>query len=104
MVAKKNFLFSTYSYHKDSIKSQERIRYGAGQKFIVQVPATKKPTDLKLFLGNNENKIELYHLMVKVWDSCQTVKRLDKCQIASVVVEDKAFKLDISNGEVDIDF
>ena len=35
MVAKKNFIFSTDSYHADSIKAQERIRRGMGEKFLV---------------------------------------------------------------------
>lgn len=35
MVAKTNFVFSTDSYHPDSIKSQERLRRGFSQRYIV---------------------------------------------------------------------
>ena len=57
MVAKKNFVFSTDSYHTDSIKSQERRRRGWSQQYIVEGPATRKPNDFKLFLTNEQNKI-----------------------------------------------
>ena len=40
MVAKKNFVFSTDSYHADPIKSQERLRSGFSQRYILEGPAT----------------------------------------------------------------
>ena len=61
MVAKKNFIFSTDSYHPDSIKSQERLRRGFSEKFIIDGPATRKPTDYKLFLSNDENKTHCFN-------------------------------------------
>ena len=52
MVAKKDFIFSTDSYHADSIKAQERLRRGFSQCYLIQGPATRKPSDFKLFLEN----------------------------------------------------
>ena len=50
MVAKSYFIFSTDSYHTDSIKAQERLRRGFSQQYIIEGPATQKPSDFKLFL------------------------------------------------------
>ena len=69
MVAKKNFIFSTDAYHPDSIKSQERLRRGFSQKYIIEGPATRKPSDFKLFLANDENKTKLCQLLLRVWSS-----------------------------------
>ena len=63
MVAKKNFIFSMDSYHEDSIKSQERVRRGFSQHCVVGGgggAATRKPTDWKLFLANEENRLQLW--------------------------------------------
>ena len=67
MVAKKHFIFSTDSYQPDSIKAQERLRRGFSEKFIVKGTATRKPQDFKLVLDTEENKRQLCHLMLKVW-------------------------------------
>ena len=58
MVAKNHFVFSTDSYHDDSVKAQERLRRGVSKRYI-GCPATRKPTDFKLFLANDENKTQL---------------------------------------------
>ena len=49
MMLKKNFLFSTDSYHADSMKGQDRLLCGFSQRYIIDGPATRKLTDLKLF-------------------------------------------------------
>ena len=67
MVVKKNFVFSTDSYHADSIKAQERLRRGFSQRYITEGQATRKPVDFKLFLANEENKLQLYQLLLRVW-------------------------------------
>ena len=69
MVAKKDFIFSTDSYHADSIKAQERLRRGSSQCYLIQGPATRKPSDFKLFLENEQNKTQLCELLLKVWSS-----------------------------------
>ncbi|KAK3700755.1 hypothetical protein QZH41_010937 [Actinostola sp. cb2023] len=100
MVAKTDFVFSTDSYHADSIKSQERLRRGFSQRYIVEGPATRKPADFKLFLANENNKTQLCKLLLRVWGSKAAASRLDKCGKAVVVVEGKAYQLDSSNGDV----
>ena len=67
MVAKKDFIFSTDSYHADSIKADERLRRGFSQCYLIQGPATGKPSDFKLFLENEQNKTQLCELLLKVW-------------------------------------
>ena len=52
MVSKNNFVFSTDSNDNDSINTQERLRRGLSQKFIVNGPPTRNPPDLKVFLQN----------------------------------------------------
>ena len=62
MVAKKDFFFSTDSCHADSIKAQERLRRGSSQRYLIQGPATRKPSDFKLFLANEHNTTQLCEL------------------------------------------
>ena len=100
MVAKKNFVFSTDSYQLDSIKSQERLRRGFGEKFLVEGPAKQKPRDFKLFLANDMNKVQLCQLLLKVWGSSKAASRLEKCQTAAIIVDGKAHQLVSSNGQV----
>lgn len=100
MVAKKNFVFSTDSYHADSIKAQERLRHGFSQRYIIDGPATRKPSDFKLFLANEENKKQLCQLLLQVWGSKAAASRLEKCGTAVAVVEGKAYQLDSSDGSV----
>ena len=69
MTAKQNFIFSTDSYHQDSIKSQERVIRGCGEQFILQRSATRKPKDFKAFLTNYENKRQLWEVLLQVWSS-----------------------------------
>ena len=102
MIAKKNFIFSTDSYHADSIKAQERLRRGFSQRYIVEGPATRKPTDFKLFLANEDNKIQFCRLLLRVWGSKEAASRLEQCGTAVAVVDGKAYQLDSSNGDVSI--
>ncbi|EDO34946.1 predicted protein [Nematostella vectensis] len=90
MVAKKDFIFSTDSYHENSIKSQERIRRGSSPKYIVDGPATRKPAEFKLFLSNDANKVQLCRLLLRVWGSSVAASRLEKCDRGILVVEGKA--------------
>ena len=103
MVAKKNFIFSTDSYHPDSIKAQERIRRGCSQKYIVHGPLTRKPTDFKLFLQNDSNKQQFFQLMLEVAKTNDASDRIAKCGTAIIIVDGKAYQLKISaeGGEVE---
>ena len=53
---KKDVIFSTNSYHPNSIKSQERLRRGVSEKLHISGTRTRKPADMKVFLQNDENK------------------------------------------------
>ncbi|EDO46758.1 predicted protein [Nematostella vectensis] len=100
MVAKKDFIFSTDSYHENSIKSQERIRRGSSPKYIVDGPATRKPAEFKIFLSNDANKVQLYRLLLRVWGSSVAASRLEKCDRGILVVEGKAYRYELLNGDV----
>ena len=100
MVHKKNFVFSTDSYQPDSIKTQERLRRGCSEKFLLGGPATRKPTDFKLFLTNDDNKLQLCQLLLTVWQSTQAAPRLEKCGTAILIVNGRAHQLVSSDGEV----
>ena len=100
MMIKKNYVFSTDSYFAESIKGQERLHRGTSQRYLIQGPATRKPTDFKLFLTNDENKTQLCQLLLRVWRSNEAASRLEKCGTAMVVVEGKAYQLQSSDGEV----
>ena len=97
MVAKKDFIFSTDSYHADSIKAQERLRRGSSQCYLIQEPATRKPSDFKLFLENEQNKTQLCELLLKVWSRNAAASRMDQCGTVLVIVDGK---LQSSDGEV----
>ena len=102
MVGKHDFVFSTDSYHEDSIKTHERIRRGISQKYIVDGPATKKPTEFKLFLSNDENKKQLCKLLLRVWSSDDSNEKISKCGTAILVVDCHAFQLKSVDGHVSI--
>lgn len=100
MVAKKHFLFSTDSYHPASIKAQERLRRGSSEKIILAGPATRKPYDFKMFLANDDNKKQLCQLLLRVWSGQQAASRLERTEMAVLIVEGRAHQLVSSNGEV----
>ena len=77
MVSKKNFIFSTDSYHPDSIKAQERLRRGCSEKLILEGVATRTPPDFKVFLCNEENKLQLCSERKNICDMiCRSSKEL----------------------------
>ena len=100
MVPKRHFLFSTDSYHPQSIKAQERLRRGTSEKIIVDGPATRKPWDFKVFLANDDNKKQLCQLLLRVWSSQQAASRLEKTEMAVLIVEGKAYKFIPSDSQV----
>ncbi|XP_068234228.1 uncharacterized protein [Palaemon carinicauda] len=100
MVAKKDFIFSTDSYHADSIKAQERLRRGSSQRYLIQGPGTRKPNDFKLFPANDHYKTQLCVLLFKVWSSNDAASRMEHCGTALVVVNGKAYQLQSSDGDV----
>ena len=54
----------------------ERRRRGCAEKLIIGGAATKRPTDWKGFLYNDDNKIQLVRLLLKLWSSDEYAKRL----------------------------
>ena len=100
MVAKKHYLFSTDSYHPESIKAQERLRRGSSDKIILAGPATRKPYDFKMFLANDDNKKQLCQLLLRVWSGQQAASRLERTKMSVLIVEGTAYQFVASNGKV----
>ena len=90
----------TDSYHADSIKAQEQLRWGSSQSYLIQEPATRKPSNFKLFLENEQNKTQLWELLLKVWSSNAAASCMEQCRTALVIVDGKAYQLQSSDGEV----
>lgn len=57
-------IFSTDSYHRDSVKSAESRRRETGTKLIVGGPETK---NWKAFLEKEENKVQLSEMLYRTW-------------------------------------
>ena len=53
----------------------ERKWRGTGDNIIVQGDSTKKPTDWKEFLSNDNNKQQLIQLLLDVWTKDSFAKR-----------------------------
>uniref|UniRef100_UPI00358FB7B0 uncharacterized protein n=1 Tax=Myxine glutinosa TaxID=7769 RepID=UPI00358FB7B0 len=102
MVATKHFLFSTDSYHPGSIKAQERLRRRSSEKIILAGTATRKPYDFKMFLAYDDNKKQLCQLLLRVWSGQQVTSRLERTEMAVLIVEGRAHQFVSMNGEVEI--
>ena len=100
MMAKKHFLFSTDSYHPKSIKAQERQRRGSSERIILSGPATRKPYDFKVFFENDDNKRQLTKLLLHVWSGERAASRLERTEMAVLIVEGKAHQFSSKKGEV----
>ena len=100
MAAKQNFISSTDSYHQDFIKSQERVRRGCREQFILQGSVTRKPKDFKAFLTNDENKAEFCKVLLQVWSSSAAASHLERCTDAVIIVDGIAHRLLCSNKQV----
>ena len=58
--------------------------------------------DFKAFLLNDNNKVQLCQLLLKVWSSSEAATRLEACQEAILIVNGKAHKLSVANGKVEV--
>ena len=94
---KPNVVFSTDSYMKGSVKSQELMRRGGSQKILININTTM-PADFACFLRNPENKTQLFNLMNKVLSNDESADRLHGKKFI-MIVEGKSFQL-TSNGSV----
>ena len=96
----KSTVFSTDSYHLESIKAQERLRRRTSERIILAGPATRRPYDFKVFLANEDNKRQLCELLLRVWRSQVAASRLERTNMAILIVEGKAHQFISSNGQV----
>ena len=69
LAGKLDVIFLTDTYQKQSIKSQERLRRGTSDKFVVEGVHQRKHAGFKLFLQNDENKMQLVTMLDRVWGS-----------------------------------
>ena len=76
-----------------SLSNPKRDRRGSSDKFIIDGPATRKPSDFSAFLSNDQNKMQLCQLLLKVWGGENAVSKLKSCGKAVLVVEGKAYEL-----------
>ena len=103
MTQEQNFIFSTDSYHEDSIKGQKRARRGTADQIILDGPAIRRPNNLKLFLSKDRNKEQLCHMLKKVWGNPEAVFQLLKCSTAILVVAGKAYCYKCSNMQINVE-
>lgn len=90
-------IFSTDQYFPDSIKSMERHRRGFGEKLVLKGQATKRPADWKLFLANEDNKVQFISLLLKSWSSDKYAPRLHGRRLI-FICEGKAHLLTSADG------
>ena len=95
---KPDVVFSTDMYVENSIKSQERQRRGSSAKIILEGINTRKPSDFKVFLQNDENKKQLCKLMLRIWGCPEAARRLQGRKVI-LVVEGVSFQLSSSDGQ-----
>ena len=67
MLSKKSdVVFGTDMYYPDSVKSVEHRRRGCAETLVLQGEFTKCPGDWQTFLTNDENKLQLIRLILRV--------------------------------------
>ena len=82
---KPDVVFSTDMYVENSIKSQERQRRGSSAKIILEGINTRKPSDFKVPLQNDENKKQLCKFMLHIWGSPEAAHQLQGRRVILVV-------------------
>ena len=103
VIDKQNLVFPIDSYHKNSIKDQERLCRGYSLKYIMRGPATRKPIDFNLFfLANEENRQQLCQPLLRAWQNKEATSCLEKCETAVVIVKVKSYQLSSSDCKVSI--
>ena len=90
-------VFSTDQYLPGSVKSLERKRRGCGEKLIIGGGATKRPAEWKLFLANEDNKVQLIRLLLKLWSGNEYAAKLQARQV-TVICEGSAYLLTSDDG------
>ena len=92
-----DIIFSTDTYQPTSVKSQERLRRGCGEKILVQGIKTRRPADFKQFLLNPDNKLQLLDLLLRVWSSHTASQRVHKRKVM-VAVQNKVICITSDDG------
>ena len=63
---KSDVVFSTDMYYPDSVKAVERRRHDCAGKLVLQGELTKRPGDWQTLLTNDEHKLQLTRLVLRV--------------------------------------
>lgn len=82
-----DIIFSTDQYRPESIKSMERKHRGCGEKLIIGGGATKRPTEWKQFLTNEENKVQFIRLILKQWSGDKYASKLQGRKVIFICEE-----------------
>ena len=83
-------IFSTDMYSSKSIKTQERIRRGCSERFLISGPNIRRPADWKQFLSNDENKKALAQMLLRCWSDDSFVsfignRKVKMCILKSLI-------------------
>ena len=63
-------------------------------------PSKRKRYDFKMFRANDDNKKQLCHLLLRVWSAQQAASRMQRAEMAVLIVGEKAHQLVSLNGEL----
>ena len=77
-------VFRTDMYSPNSVKATERNRRGVGDKLIVSGGEMKRPKDWKVFLSNDDNKVQLVKVLLDTWSSAPTAPILHGREVVLV--------------------
>ena len=75
----------------------ERKRRGVSKKFLIKGSATKKPSDWKQFLMNDENKKQFTNLLLTEWQKHTYASELHGRQVI-LIFDGKAYVLSSDDG------
>ena len=92
-------VFSKDMYTPNSVKSMERERRGCSEKLIVKGASTKKPSDWKQFLTNDDNKTQFINLLCKTWSNHSYANKLLGRKII-IVCEGAAYLPKSEEGQI----
>lgn len=79
-------------YSPNSVKAMEKNRRGVGDKLIVSGGEMKRPKDWKVFLSNDDNKVQLVKVLLDTWSSAPTAPILHGREVV-LVYEGSAYML-----------
>ena len=83
-------VFSMNCYKPNSIKAQKRLRRGSSDQYTISGSHTSKPSDFRVFLGDEMNKNQLCNLLLKVWANDQVATWVKNYKKTVLCAEGKA--------------